>query len=187
MLLTEKQRMSFTMHGDTKIIFNHKGAFKDTMICRIMFNTAFIQNGNYICAGKMQLSPEDIRKDKGKILAKEFKIYIFFDEFCQNCNPYRTEIEDLCPMCKEELGPEIIDQWRQCKQICDNHFFPTVEQGRKMLPGVPQSRIDELVQTKLQFNPDYYRIIDLEQLTQQDEETKDQLFNYPVNLTRRVT
>ena len=45
------------------------------MICRIMFNSAFIQNGNYICAGKMQLSPEDIRKDKGKILDRDFKIY----------------------------------------------------------------------------------------------------------------
>ncbi len=66
------------------------------MICRIMFNTAFIQNGNYICAGKMQLSPEDIRKDKGKILDRDFKIYIFFDDFCFDCNPHRTEIKDLC-------------------------------------------------------------------------------------------
>jgi hypothetical protein len=32
-----------------------------------MFNTGFIQRGNYIHAGKMELSPEDIRKDKGKI------------------------------------------------------------------------------------------------------------------------
>jgi hypothetical protein len=55
----------------------------DSTICRIMFNTAFIQNGNYICAGKMQLSPEDIRKDKGQILKKEFAIYIFFDDFCK--------------------------------------------------------------------------------------------------------
>lgn len=79
------------------------------MICRIMFNTSFIQNGNYICAGKMQLSPEDIRKDKGKILPKEFLIYIFFDDFCFDCNHYTTEIADLCPKCVKELGPEIID------------------------------------------------------------------------------
>jgi hypothetical protein len=105
MLLTEKQRNSFTMRGDTKIIFNHKDS---TLICRIMFNTAFIQNGNYICAGKMQLSPEDIRKDKGKVLDRDFKIYIFFDDFCFDCNPHRTEIKDLCPRCKQELGPEII-------------------------------------------------------------------------------
>ena len=65
MNLTEEQSMSFTMRGDTKIIFKHAGS---TTICRIMFNTAFIQNGNYIVAGKMELSPEDIRKDKGKVL-----------------------------------------------------------------------------------------------------------------------
>jgi len=52
-----------------------------------MFNTAFIQNGNYIKAGKMELSPEDIRKDNGKNLPKEFKIYIFFDDFCAKCRP----------------------------------------------------------------------------------------------------
>jgi hypothetical protein len=52
MLLSEKQRNSFTMRGDTKILFKHLG-FTDSTICRIMFNTAFIQNGNYICAGKM--------------------------------------------------------------------------------------------------------------------------------------
>jgi len=44
----------------------------------------------------MELSPEDIRKDKGKILPPDFKIYIKFEDFCQKCNSYTTEIEDLC-------------------------------------------------------------------------------------------
>ena len=64
-----------------------------------MFNTAFIQNGNYICVGKMQLSPEDIRKDKDKVLSPDFKIFIFFQNFCDVCDPYSTEIEDLCEKC----------------------------------------------------------------------------------------
>lgn len=102
------------MRGDTKIVFKHNG-FKDQMICRIMFNTAFIQNGNYICAGKMQLSPEDIRKDKGKILDSEFKIYIFFDDFCFDCSPYKTEIADLCPKCVEVLGEKTINEWKDVK------------------------------------------------------------------------
>jgi phosphatidylinositol-3,4,5-trisphosphate 3-phosphatase/dual-specificity protein phosphatase PTEN len=76
--LTEEQKMSFSMRGDTKIMFNHK----TTNMFRIMFNTSFIQNGNYIHAGKMELSPEDIRKDNGKILPDDFKIYIFFEDFC---------------------------------------------------------------------------------------------------------
>jgi len=65
-----------------------------------MFNTAFIQNGNYIMAGKMELSPEDIRKDKGKILSQDFKVIIQFEDFCTKCNPHTTEIEELCPACK---------------------------------------------------------------------------------------
>lgn len=58
-----------------------------------MFNTGFIQRGNYIVAGKMELSPEDIRKDKGKIIPNDFKIFIFFDNFCSKCSPDKTEIE----------------------------------------------------------------------------------------------
>lgn len=55
----------------------------------------------------MELSPEDIRKDK-KTLSNDFKVYVFFDDFCNTCSPYKTEIVDLCEMCKNELGPTII-------------------------------------------------------------------------------
>jgi len=30
----------------------------------------------------MELSPEDIRKDKGKILPADFVVYIKFEDFC---------------------------------------------------------------------------------------------------------
>jgi len=65
-LLTEEEKNSFTMRGDTKIVVKHLGNLKLKYhdMFRIMFNTSFIQNGNYIVAGKMELSPEDIRKDK---------------------------------------------------------------------------------------------------------------------------
>ena len=56
--------MSWTIHGDAKIMFKHAG-FSNKTIARLMFNTSFIQRGNYIKAGKMELSPEDIRKDNG--------------------------------------------------------------------------------------------------------------------------
>ena len=97
------------------------------MICRIMFNTAFVKNGNYIIAGKMELSPEDIRKDKGKVLPNDFQMYIIFRDFCNKCNPYTTEIVDLCDLCKTELGPEIIKEWLEVKEIRDCHFFPSIE------------------------------------------------------------
>ena len=77
------------------MVFKHAG-FSNKVMFRIMFNTAFISSGNYIKAGKMELSPEDIRKDKNKVIPKDFIIYIHFEDFCNTCNPYETEIEDLC-------------------------------------------------------------------------------------------
>ena len=44
----------------------------------------------------MELSPEDIRKDKNKVIPEEFIVYIHFEDFCTVCNPYETEIDDLC-------------------------------------------------------------------------------------------
>ena len=52
---------------------------------RLTFNTSFIQRGNYIKAGTMELSPEKLRRSK--ILPKNFMVYIFFEDFCNQCNP----------------------------------------------------------------------------------------------------
>ena len=49
-------------------------------------------------------------------------------------------------------------------------MFPSVEWGRTTLKGVPDEHINKLLATQLQFNPDYYRIVDL---TKVDEETKE--------------
>jgi len=105
-MLTEKEKNSFSMRGDTKIVVSHMGKLgvQKFDMFRIMFNTSFIQNGNYIVAGKMELSPEDIRKDKEK-LAKDFRVYIFFEDFCTDCNSYKTELNNLCRYCRDELGP----------------------------------------------------------------------------------
>lgn len=58
-MLTEKEKNSFSMRGDTKIVVSHMGKLgvQKFDMFRIMFNTSFIQNGNYIVAGKMELSP----------------------------------------------------------------------------------------------------------------------------------
>lgn len=123
-----------------------------------MFNTAFIQRGNYIKAGKMELSPEDIRKDKGKVIPPDFIVYIHFDDFCDQCNPYETEIEDLCIKCKSVIGEETLNEWREVKRIFDEHEFPTKEQAKQMLPDFDQELLEQTLNTQLQFNPNYYRI-----------------------------
>ena len=111
------------LQGDVKILFKHAG-FSNKVIFRIMFNTAFIQRGNYIKAGKMELSPEDIRKDKNRIIPEDFIMYIHFEDVCDICNPYETEIEDLCENCKAVIGQETLDEWRLVKNIMSNHDFP---------------------------------------------------------------
>ena len=113
-----------SLQGDVKIVFKHAG-FSNKVMFRIMFNTAFIQRGNYIKAGKMELSPEDIRKDKNKIIPKDFIVYIHFDDFCTVCNPYETEIEDLCERCVNEIGEATLDEWRLVKNVMSQHDFPT--------------------------------------------------------------
>ena len=122
----------------------------------------------------MELSPEDIRKDGGKILPQDFRIYIFFDDFCTVCNPYETELEDLCEMCKNEIGPEILKQWFDVREICLKHNFPSMLDGQRLLPFDDQDVIRDLLSRRLQFNPDYYRIQNPKELHHQmvDEEAK---------------
>lgn len=81
--------------GDIKINVNDEG-FTSSNLFRIMFNTAFIKN-NIITAGKLQLSPEDIRKQK--ILPDDLKVHFVFENFCEKCDSFRTQIDDLCKRC----------------------------------------------------------------------------------------
>jgi len=78
----------------------------------------------------MELSPEDIRKDNGKYLPRNFIVYIFFEDFCTKCNPQETEIIDLCDRCKVQIGEQQIKEWLTVKQIVDIHTFPTLEEGQ---------------------------------------------------------
>lgn len=153
-VLPEEQQ-TFVMRGDTKISF----CDSDKEKFRIMFNTSFIQNGNYIAAGKMQLSPEKIKKPKHKTKYHEdMMIFIFFDAACMECDPYKTELENLCPQCKEVLGDEILTQWTDVKKILSVHDYPSEEKGRALLPGITPEKIKAIEESKLLFNPDYYRI-----------------------------
>jgi hypothetical protein len=112
----------------------------------------------------MELSPEDIRKDKGKVIPNNFIVYIFFEDFCPTCNPYTTEIEDLCDMCKNEIGEETLQEWMLVKKIFDEHDFPDLDKGAEMLPNVDPDLLTESLARPLKFNPNYYRIWTPEEL-----------------------
>lgn len=156
-LLTEQQRQGWTLKGDIKILFRHAG-FSNETFCRIMFNTSFIQNGNYIKAGKMELSPEDIRKDKGKVLPNDFKVYIFFDDFCSVCDPLNTEMKDLCDTCKLELGDHLLNEWNSVHSIISRHSYPKKAEAEKLLPHVDPELLASTLKTKLKFDSNYYRV-----------------------------
>ena len=106
----------------------------------------------------MELSPEDIRKDKGKIIPPDFIVYIHFEDFCQTCSPYRTEIDDLCDLCKITIGEATLSEWRQVKKIFDEHDFPTGRRAEELLPNMDPELLAQTLATELQFNPNYYRI-----------------------------
>jgi len=72
----------------------------------------------------MELSPEDIRKDKNKIVPEDLIVYIHFEDFCSICNPYETEIEDLCAACVNEIGEDTLNEWRQVRQVIAEHDYP---------------------------------------------------------------
>ena len=75
------------MVNDIKIEMKHyDGTADGKQIFRMMFNTSFIHSQfNFIEAGKMELSPENIRKDKGKVLDSNFAVYFWFEDYCAEC------------------------------------------------------------------------------------------------------
>ena len=106
----------------------------------------------------MELSPEDIRKDKDKIIPADFIVYIHFEDHCNKCSPYETEIEDLCQDCVQIIGQDTLNEWRAVKKIMTDHDFPSRDIAHKMLPNVDPNLMQTTLATQLKFNPNYYRI-----------------------------
>ena len=55
-----------------------------------------------------------------------------FDNFCNICKSHLTQIDNLCDNCKIAM-PEEIENWKQIKQILDQHDKPTLEQARQLI------------------------------------------------------
>ena len=77
---------------------------------QIQFNTSFIQNGGYIRAGINEISPEKVKKKK--ILPDDFMMYIWLEDFCKVCDPYKTTLDELCKECISELGTNELFRWQ---------------------------------------------------------------------------
>ena len=90
--LGDTEGLTRPLVGDIMIRFKNANILSKEEICRIQFNTAFIA-GNCISAGKLQLSPEDLRKNKQ--VPEELRVELHFEPPSQNCHPQVTELEEL--------------------------------------------------------------------------------------------
>lgn len=95
----------------------------------------------------MELSPEDIRKDKGKILPKDFTVYLWFEDYCrEGCAKLRTmDLHKLCSACKKIIGEQQLQHWHEVKSILEKHEYPTIEQGRRLLANVDDMMLQQLL------------------------------------------
>ena len=68
----------FALNGDVKICMDHSSFSGADNMFRVMFNTAFIPQSNCLELSKMELSPEDIRKDNDKKIPRNFRVRLYF-------------------------------------------------------------------------------------------------------------
>ena len=160
--LTDEEKESFILQGDIKIVFKNNDMYHTT-ICRIMFNTAFIQRGNYIKAGKLELSPQSICKDEGKTIPNDFMIFIFFEDYCAKCDPETTKVLDLCENCMDQLEMDVLKDW-----IAMNQQMVTYEDPNYSIDPI-KSVVEKAMGVQLKFNPDYYRILTKAEAAEQSE------------------
>jgi len=77
------QPRSIPLLGDILIRVKHSGAFSNSLVCRISFNTAFTFSQNMKYTLK-EVSPVSIRKDER--ISKDFGITLITEPFCKKCN-----------------------------------------------------------------------------------------------------
>jgi hypothetical protein len=71
------------------------------------------------------------------VLPHDFKIIIFFDDFCDICKSESTEIE--------------------IREVLNQHDFPDRKRSEQVLKGTDPELEEKHLKTNLQFNPELYR------------------------------
>ena len=102
------------MCGDIYFKIVHKGALKNSMICRFALNTSFIKE-NYYEFNKANVDPDSVVKDIR--ISTDFKVECYFRDVCKICNP-TMPLEMLCSMCMKNMASEI-DSWKIIRKILD--------------------------------------------------------------------
>ena len=113
------------------IKFFKKGFFKDKLMFRYSFNTAFVPYHNTLFCSRIEISPEKKQKNYKKI-PEDFRVLFEFQNFCDTCKSHLTPIDNLCTKCKEVMPVEI-ENWKMIKQTLAQHEMPTLEQARQLI------------------------------------------------------
>ena len=165
--LTEEQKNQCVLSGDITIKIKHVNALGNALggttdLCQVQFNTAFIQNGNYIRAGKMEVSPKKILKNKE--IPAAFMIIIRFEDVCNTCDPLRTTVYELCENCLQMISEQEVTDWHQTAALRLSSQPLTEEELKEDRNGLDVDYLAQAKEVKLGFNPDYYRLLSYEEL-----------------------
>jgi len=114
--ITLPQRLHQLLTGDVLMKIKHKGAFSNSLVCRIWFNTSFIYNSQMKYTIK-DLDPVSIRKNDKYDDA--FAITLITEPFWKHWNS-KTPINEFWKSCKINLEKEI-HRWEKINKIMDLH------------------------------------------------------------------
>lgn len=105
-----------TLFGD--IFVRIKNARNQELICRIAFNTAFIERGSAkYTLDKFNVDPDKIQKDPK--YPGDFKIQMLLENECQMCRPSNA-LNFMCKKCKSTMGTEL-NEWKAINTFVSMH------------------------------------------------------------------
>lgn len=116
--------------GDVHFFIYHKTYLDKEKICRFSLNTSFVKN-NQIEFSKAKISPDSVSVSKK--FHDDFKITLYFSNYCKvGCDPERS-VEELCSRCKTKME-STLEEWDVINKIKSDHSpYPHKEFGEKVL------------------------------------------------------
>lgn len=90
------------LRGDILIRLKSKGSLKSNLICRLSFNTSFVQDRSLGFTIR-EVDPCRLKKDPK---TQGFQVDIITEEFCKDCTP-DMEGRELCTECSREMSYEL--------------------------------------------------------------------------------
>lgn len=131
--------------GDINCFLYHWGRLKLKKICRFSFNTAFLRPGMCFELSKLELDPDNFRKNKK--VADCFKVFLDFEEGkcgCDSC----AGVDERCDECRGGLGQfEESEKWSEIVRIVERRILANPSE---LLFGEARDTVDEELEVNIQ-------------------------------------